>query len=109
MGHRLSKIVTRTGDQGTTGLATGERLAPPTPAEAGELLTEHLDALHALYGEAGGVRIARKHIQWYCRSHPGSEAFWQQVNRVERAAEQRRLVRAFFGLEADAPALPQAA
>ncbi len=26
MGHRLSKIVTRTGDRGTTGLATGDRL-----------------------------------------------------------------------------------
>lgn len=27
MGHRLSKIYTRTGDAGTTGLATGERVA----------------------------------------------------------------------------------
>ncbi|HZP12331.1 MAG TPA: cob(I)yrinic acid a,c-diamide adenosyltransferase [Nevskiaceae bacterium] len=27
MGHRLSKIVTRTGDKGTTGLATGDRVA----------------------------------------------------------------------------------
>ena len=27
MGNRLSKIVTRTGDQGTTGLATGDRIA----------------------------------------------------------------------------------
>lgn len=26
MGHRLSKIVTRTGDEGTTGLSTGERV-----------------------------------------------------------------------------------
>lgn len=31
MGHRLSKIATRTGDTGTTGLATGERL-PKTDA-----------------------------------------------------------------------------
>src|SRR5258708_39418351 len=27
MGHRLSKIVTKTGDQGTTGLADGSRVA----------------------------------------------------------------------------------
>ncbi|HWU67752.1 MAG TPA: cob(I)yrinic acid a,c-diamide adenosyltransferase [Stenotrophobium sp.] len=27
MGHRLSKIVTRTGDSGTTGLATGDRIS----------------------------------------------------------------------------------
>jgi cob(I)alamin adenosyltransferase len=31
MGHRLSKIVTRTGDQGQTGLATGERLSKSAP------------------------------------------------------------------------------
>ena len=80
-------------------LATGEELPPPTPSEAGALLLEHLDALYQLYGEAAGLRIARKHIQWYCRSHDGSEAFWESVNRVDSAARQRSLVCAFFGLD----------
>src|SRR5688572_10915756 len=31
MGNRLSKIVTRTGDAGTTGLATGERVGKSDP------------------------------------------------------------------------------
>jgi cob(I)alamin adenosyltransferase len=31
MGYRLSKITTRTGDQGTTGLATGERVSKDSP------------------------------------------------------------------------------
>ena len=80
-------------------LATGERLAEPSPLEVGQLLLEHLDALYALYGEGPGLRIARKHIQWYCRSHAGSEAFWQSVNRVDSAPLQRRLVCGFFGLD----------
>ncbi|WP_028080901.1 cob(I)yrinic acid a,c-diamide adenosyltransferase [Solimonas soli] len=39
MGNRLSKIVTRTGDAGTTGLATGDRVAKTHPriAAMGEL------------------------------------------------------------------------
>ena len=80
-------------------LATGERLAEPSPLEVGRLLLEHLDALYVLYGEAPGLRVARKHIQWYCRSHAGSEAFWQSVNRVDSAPLQRQLVCGFFGLE----------
>ena len=88
-------------------LATGEHLAEPAPQEVGLLLLEHLDALYALYGEAPGLRVARKHIQWYCRSHAGSEAFWQSVNRVDSAPLQRQLVCSFFGLQQDA--LAQAA
>ncbi len=34
MGHRLSKIMTRTGDSGTTGLATGDRLPKAHPRVA---------------------------------------------------------------------------
>jgi len=80
-------------------LFTGQELPPPSPAEVGALLLEHLDALYQLYGEAAGLRIARKHIQWYCRSHADSETFWASVNRVDGAALQRRLVGAFFGIE----------
>jgi tRNA-dihydrouridine synthase B len=55
------------------------------------------------------VRVARKHIQWYCQAHagsdPGSHALWRAVNRVECARTQRSLVASFFR----AGALPQAA
>jgi len=78
-------------------LATGGHLAPPSKAEAGAILLEHLEDLHALYGEAQGVRIARKHIRWYCQDHAGSDALWAAVNRVECARLQRASVAAFFG------------
>ncbi|MFG6666472.1 tRNA dihydrouridine synthase DusB [Halomonas sp. HNIBRBA4712] len=46
-------------------LACGEKLATP-PLEARQaVLEEHIQALHAFYGETMGVRIARKHLGWY--------------------------------------------
>ena len=43
-------------------LATGEQLAPPLVAEVRRLLLEHLQDHYGLYGQASGVRNARKHI-----------------------------------------------
>ncbi len=53
--------------------------------------------LHAFYGEGKSVRIARKHIQWYCQDHAESEAFWKSVNQLTDAGAQRTLVADFFG------------
>ncbi|MGH8539750.1 MAG: tRNA dihydrouridine synthase DusB [Stenotrophobium sp.] len=77
-------------------LATGEKLPPPSRFEIRRWLLEHLDALHAFYGEGRGLRVARKHIQWYCRDHAGSERFWAAINQVNAAAEQRARVAEFF-------------
>ena len=78
-------------------LQTGARLPPPSFAEVGATLLEHLDELHAFYGEGRGLRVARKHIQWFCQDHPGSDALWQSVNRVECAVAQREKIAAYFG------------
>ena len=80
-------------------LETGRTLPPPSPAEVGALLLRHLDDLHGFYGEGRGLRVARKHIQWYCQSHPGAATFWACVNRVDSAAQQRRMVEDFFSAE----------
>ncbi|TAK72052.1 MAG: cob(I)yrinic acid a,c-diamide adenosyltransferase [Betaproteobacteria bacterium] len=101
MGHRLSKITTRTGDDGTTGLGDGSRTAKDSPRiEAigavdelnsciGLLLAENpgeptagclLEVQHDLFelgGELsipGAVRIAEEHIRRL-------EAALEEVNR----------------------------
>jgi tRNA-dihydrouridine synthase B len=79
-------------------LATGERLAAPTGAEVRDTLVGHLENLYAFYGEARGVRVARKHIGWYTKGKGfvGGAAFRHAVNQVETSAEQLAMVRAFL-------------
>ncbi|HZP12794.1 MAG TPA: tRNA dihydrouridine synthase DusB [Nevskiaceae bacterium] len=87
-------------------LSTGHALPPPTVGEVHAILSRHLRELHDFYGDGRGVRVARKHIQWYCQSHPQAATFWSRVNRVEDASTQLALVDEFFG---EAAELPEAA
>ncbi len=77
-------------------LATGELAPPPAIAVVRETLLEHVTALHAFYGDAAGVRIARKHLAWYAKDRPENTAFRAVVNRAETAEEQLRLTRDYF-------------
>ena len=77
-------------------LGTGVRVEPPGVRERADVLLGHLRALHAFYGEVTGVRIARKHLSWYCKAYPHGERFWRNVNRVECARRQLALTRDFF-------------
>ena len=86
-------------------LATGNMLAEPSPREVRDILLAHLDDLYAFYGEAQGVRIARKHLGWYAKDRPENAAFRAVANRAESAADQQRLTREYFSaLEAGAAA-----
>ena len=44
----------------------GNTSAPLLRAEARDIILGHLDSLYLFYGEQSGVRIARKHLGWYC-------------------------------------------
>ncbi len=84
-------------------LATGTTLPPPSPREVQGILLGHLDDLYAFYGEAQGVRIARKHLGWYAKDRPENAAFRAVANRAESAVDQQRLTREYFdALAADA-------
>jgi tRNA-dihydrouridine synthase B len=81
-------------------LTTGLQLPEPSPAQIGQLLLEHLDALYSFYGEQRGLLIARKHIGWYVRSSPGAtrgaELFRSRLVRADSVQEQTALVTAYF-------------
>ena len=77
-------------------LETGEVLAPPSLDEVRNVLINHLENLYDFYGSYMGVRIARKHIGWYCKHHPNTDFFKQQIVRVESTTEQLDLVTEFF-------------
>jgi tRNA-dihydrouridine synthase B len=69
-------------------LATGELLPPPEVLQAKQWLIEHLHDHYGLYGEASGVRSARKHIGWAVRGLPGGEAFRAEMNLLDRCEDQ---------------------
>jgi len=84
-------------------LETDKILAPPSQQEVSQILQTHLTNLYAFYGEQQGVRIARKHIGWYCKSHQLENdeqlsTFRKHINRVEDAQQQLNEVTAFFKL-----------
>ncbi len=87
-------------------LATGEELPPPAPAVVGRTLCEHLERLYGFYGSYRGVRIARKHIAWYCKDRHGAAAFRAAIYRADTPAEQLAMASAFFS---DAPPAARAA
>jgi len=56
----------------------------------------YLTELYALYGEYRGVRIARKHIAWFCKNKAGAAQFRAAVNVIEEPEQQHNAVDAFF-------------
>ena len=77
-------------------LATGELVPEPSLRQVRDILLGHLGHLHAFYGEATGVRIARKHLGWYAKDRPENAAFRSVVNSAQTADEQLRLTRDYF-------------
>ena len=76
-----------------SGSAESTQLGKP---ELRDIMLGHLSELHRFYGEHTGVRVARKHLTWYCKNLDKAEDFRHQVVRVNSAREQIRLTRQYF-------------
>jgi len=89
-------------------LENGKNLPSPDIKEVNFLLNKHLKNLYDFYGEVMGVRIARKHIGWYCKHHFNQsvetnsdiaadvESFRKSINKEESAEIQLEKTIKFF-------------
>ncbi len=75
---------------------TGKQIQPLEINQVRDIMLDHLDDLYQFYGERTGVRVARKHLSWYCASLKNSGDFRSRVVRVDSASEQIRLTRNYF-------------
>ncbi|MFZ2508747.1 MAG: tRNA dihydrouridine synthase DusB [Steroidobacteraceae bacterium] len=71
-------------------------VAPPSLSEVRAIMLSHLEALYLFYGELQGVRVARKHLAWYCRLHPEVGHLPPELLTNGSAREQLSLAGAFL-------------
>ena len=81
----------------------GQAFHEPCFAEVRDIMLAHLRDLHAFYGEEAGVRVARKHIDWYAKSRASAPALRQAVMQATDASIQIERVQAYFDALAEAP------
>lgn len=60
----------------------------PSADEKWTVMTDHVTALHDFYGARRGVRVARKHVQWYLAAMSADPALARTFNRLEEPAAQ---------------------
>ncbi len=69
-------------------LATGESRATLALEKVRDIMRAHLEDLYAFYGDETGVRVARKHLSWYFRQHPGQDALRNRLVQIDTPREQ---------------------
>jgi tRNA-dihydrouridine synthase B len=78
-------------------LETGLHAPPLEKNKVRDIMLGHLNDLYQFYGDTTGVRVARKHLTWYCAGLIKAEIFRSRVVRVDSASEQISLTQQFFG------------
>lgn len=79
----------------TAWLQQGQQLPDPTARELHALISHHLHALYATYGEFMGMRVARKHFGWYLLQ-AGMDQWRSAFNATETTGGQMQLLDRIF-------------
>jgi tRNA-dihydrouridine synthase B len=74
----------------------GEACAPLAKTELRDIMTGHLRDMHRFYGEPVGVRVARKHLTWYCKNIVNADEYRYRVVRAKSGEEQIQLTQEYF-------------
>jgi tRNA-dihydrouridine synthase B len=82
-------------------LETGKIPPPLLRSEVRDIILQHITALYDFHGETQGVRIARKHLGWYCQQHTDTEPLRPQLMAAGSSSAQFAAVAAGFGAWAD--------
>ena len=61
----------------------------PSVIEVTDIMRDHMENMYQFYGETAGVRIARKHLGWYCRLLPAGEKLKSAFNKSNSACDQK--------------------
>jgi len=78
-------------------------LPPPlTRPDRRDLILGHLEAMYAFHGETAGLRIARKHLGWYCARDERTQLWRGRLMAAETSAAQFTLARQCFDEWVDA-------
>ena len=77
-------------------LTHGSDLPSPEWDEIRAIVLEHVAALHQFYGEAKGVRFARKHVAWYLEKYESAKHFRRGFNTLTSAEQQLDALKLYF-------------
>jgi len=77
-------------------LQNDNKKPPLDKTELRDIMLGHLDDLHRFYGQKRGVRVARKHLTWYCDNLANADEFRYRAVRVDSASEQLDLISEYF-------------
>ena len=69
-------------------LESGTLRAPLAPEIVRDIMRAHLEDLYSLYGDEAGVRVARKHLNWYCRQYSCRDEVRQSLLRATSPQQQ---------------------